>query len=194
MKKYFLPLGILGALLITFMWAVGTNNDLVVKEEAVGSTWAQVQNVYQRRMDLIPNLVETVKGYATHERTTLTAVAQARNQAAKIQLPANPTPEQLKQYQEVQAGLGNALSRLMVVSEKYPELKANENFMDLQKQIEGTENRIAVERKKFNDTTQSYNSSIKVFPGSFIASFRGMQSKPYFEAEKAASVAPKVKF
>ena len=200
MKNYIL-IGVLGLFLATLggvasvaAFGISVNNGLIQKEETVNSAYAQVQNVYQRRMDLIPNLVEVVKGYATHEKDTLTQVAQARNQAAKIQLPANPTPEQLKQYQEVQVGLGNALSRLMVVSEKYPELKANEGFLRLQSELEGTENRIAVERKKFNDVTREFNTSIKVFPNSFVASFRGMTSKPYFEADKDAKTAPKVKF
>lgn len=173
---------------------VGINNSLVNQEEDVGAKWSQVQNVYQRRADLIPNLVEVVKGYATHEHDTLVEVAQARNQAAKIQLPANPTADQLKVYQDAQQGLGNALSRLMVVTEKYPELKANENFRDLQKQIEGTENRIAVERRVFNETTRSYNTSIRSFPDSFVASFKGMKAKAYFEADTTAAKAPVVKF
>lgn len=200
MKKYIL-IGLAGFLtLITLglgsvaMWGIGVNNTLVQKEEVVNSAYAQVQNVYQRRLDLIPNLVEVVKGYATHEKDTLTQVAQARNQAAKIQLPANPTPDQLKVYQEAQVGLGNALSRLMVVTEKYPELKADEGFLRLQSELEGTENRIAVERKKFNDVTRDFNTSIKVFPNSFIAGFRGLSPKPYFEADKEARTAPKVKF
>lgn len=175
-------------------YGIAVNNSLVNKEETVNSAYAQVQNVYQRRLDLIPNLVETVKGYATHEKDTLTQVAQARNQAAKIQLPANPTTEQLAQYQNVQQGLGNALGRLMVISEKYPELKADEGFLRLQSELEGTENRIAVERKKFNDVTKDFNTSIKIFPDSFIATFRNMTAKPYFEADKEAKTAPKVKF
>lgn len=187
-------LSILGFFIFTGLYIIGTGNGLVAKEEAVNSAYSQVQNVYQRRLDLIPNLVETVKGYASHEKETLTAVAQARNQATKVTLPANATPEQLKAYQDAQVGLGNALSRLLAVSEKYPELKANENFMDLQKQLEGTENRIAVERKVFNDTTQSYNYAVKSFPTSIIAGFKGLTTKPYFEADAQAKTAPKVKF
>lgn len=200
MKKYiliaFLVLSVLGAIGLGSVasYGIAVNNTLIQKEEVVNSAYAQVQNVYQRRLDLIPNLVETVKGYATHEKDTLTQVAQARNQAAKIQLPANPTTEQLAQYQNVQQGLGNALGRLMVISEKYPELKADEGFLRLQSELEGTENRISVERKKFNDVTRDFNTSIKVFPDSFIASFRGMTTKPYFEADKEAKTAPKVKF
>lgn len=189
----FFLLMIMGALSV-FSWGVGINNTLVTKEEAVNSAYAQVQNVYQRRMDLIPNLVEVVKGYATHEKETLVGVAQARNQAAKIVLPSNPSALQLKQYQDAQLGLGNALSRLMMVSEKYPELKADEGFLRLQSELEGTENRISVERKKFNDVTQDFNTSIKMFPTSLIANFRGMTPKAYFEAEKDAKTAPKIKF
>lgn len=200
MKKIIL-LGLLGVFVLGIIatisavsWGISTNNSLVKKGEAVSSAYAQVQNVYQRRLDLIPNLVETVKGYAAHEKETLVGVAQARNQAAKIQLPANPNEEQLKVYQNAQVGLGNALSRLMVVSEKYPELKANENFMRLQSELEGTENRISVERKRFNDITNDYNTSIKLFPNSLIAGFRGMTPKPYFEADQGANSAPKIKF
>lgn len=200
MKKILL-FGFLGFALLTTIgagmigsWGIGVNNDLIQKEEAVNSAFAQVQNVYQRRADLIPNLVETVKGYATHEKETLTQVAQARNQAAKIQLPANPSAQQLKVYQDAQVGLGNALSRLMVVAEKYPELKADEGFLRLQSELEGTENRITVERKKFNDITQEFNTSIKVFPASLIAQFRNMTPRAYFEADQDAKKAPKVKF
>ncbi|MGE4232264.1 MAG: LemA family protein [Bacteriovoracia bacterium] len=182
-------IGIAGIFLISIVWVVSVNNSLVRKEETVTSSWSQVENVYQRRMDLIPNLVNTVKGYAKHEKETLENVIRARNTAIQAQSSGLPSA-----VQKTQDGLSSALSRLMVVVEKYPDLKANENFRDLQSQLEGTENRIAVERRRFNEVVQDYNSSLKVFPQSMIASFRGFKPKDYFQAKAGAEEAPKVEF
>ncbi len=174
---------------------VGKYNSMVNKDEAVKTAWSQVENVYQRRSDLIPNLVETVKGYAAHEQETFTAVIEARSKASSITIdPSKATPEQLKQFTQAQEGVSSALSRLMVVVEKYPDLKANENFMALQSQLEGTENRIAVERKRFNEVAQDYNTYIRRFPNNILAGMFGFQQRAYFEAEEGAEKAPKVKF
>jgi len=174
---------------------VGTYNSMVNKEEGVKTAWSQVENVYQRRADLIPNLVEIVKGYAAHEQGTFTAVIEARAKATSVTIdPSKITPEQLKQFNEAQNGLSGALSKLMVVVEQYPNLKANENFMALQSQLEGTENRIAVERKRFNEAAQGYNTYIRRFPANIFAGMFGFQSKAYFEAEEGANKAPKIKF
>ncbi len=176
-------------------WGVGINNKMVEMDEAVKSQWSQVENVYQRRADLIPNLVNTVKGYAEHENQTLTEVVEARAKATSVNVdPTKLTPESLRQFQEAQGNLSSALGRLMVVVENYPNLKANENFLNLQAQLEGTENRIAVERQKFNDTARNYNTYIRKFPQSMIAGFRGFEQKAYFEAEKGSERAPKVQF
>jgi len=168
---------------------------MVTMDEAVKSAWSQVENVYQRRADLIPNLVETVKGYATHEQETFTRVVEARAQATATKIdPSNITPETLKQFQEAQGGLSSALSRLMVVVEQYPDLKANQNFLALQSQLEGTENRIAFERKKFNDTVFEYNAGIRRFPRLITAKIFGFEKRGYFEAEQGAEKVPEVKF
>ncbi|MBR4838620.1 MAG: LemA family protein [Bacteroidales bacterium] len=178
-------------LLLTF----GMYNGLVKKQEAVESQWAQVENVYQRRADLIPNLVETVKGYAAHEEGTFTAVVDARAKATSITIdPSNITPEQLEQFQAAQDQLSGALSKLLAVKEAYPDLKANENFLALQSQLEGTENRITVERKKFNETAQEYNQSIRMFPRNIIANMFGFEKVAYFKAQAGAETAPKVQF
>jgi LemA protein len=170
-------------------------NDIVTKEEAVSGSWSQVQNVYQRRADLIPNLVSTVKGAANFEKETLQAVMEARASATKVTLKADElTPEKVAQYQQAQQGLSSALARLMVVSENYPDLKANQNFRDLQSQLEGTENRITVERKKFNDAVQDYNTYIKKFPTNLTAKMFSFEKKGYFEADQAAQKAPSVQF
>jgi LemA protein len=170
-------------------------NDIVTKEEAVSGSWSQVQNVYQRRADLIPNLVTTVKGAANFEKETLQAVMEARASATKVTLKADElTPEKVAQYQQAQQGLSSALARLMVVSENYPDLKANQNFRDLQSQLEGTENRITVERKKFNDAVQDYNTYIKKFPTNLTAKMFSFEKKGYFEADQAAQKAPSVQF
>lgn len=178
-----------------FQWGVSVNNKMVEMDENVSSQWSQVENVYQRRADLIPNLVSTVKGYAAHENQTLTEVVEARAKATSVNVdPTKLTPEAIQQFQQAQTGLSSALGRLMVVVEKYPDLKANENFLNLQAQLEGTENRITVERQKFNTAAQGYNTYIRKFPQSFIASFKGFGKKAYFEAEKGSEKAPKVQF
>lgn len=170
-------------------------NTMVDKDEQVTAAWAQVENVYQRRADLIPNLVNTVKGYAAHEQETLTGVIEARSKATSVQIdPTNMNAQQLQQFNQAQDGLSSALSRLMVVVERYPDLKANQNFRDLQAQLEGTENRIAVERRKFNQTTQDYNSYIRKFPRVIYAGWFGFEKKTYFEAQQGAEKAPEVQF
>ncbi len=171
-------------------------NGFVRDREAVTGAWAQVQNVYQRRFDLIPNLVETVKGYASHERETLQAVTEARAKVGGVtQLNANDlTPENMAKFQQAQAGLSGALQRLMVVVERYPDLKANQNFIRLQDELAGTENRIAVERRRFNELVRQYNQSIQTFPNMIVANLFGFTQKPYFEADQAAQTAPKVEF
>lgn len=180
-----------------FMWFVGVRNGLIEAEESVKSQWSQVENVYQRRLDLIPNLVATVKGYAEHEQETFTAVTEARSKASSVQVdPAKlmGNPAALAQFQSAQEGLGAALGRLMVVVERYPELKANQNFLDLQAQLEGTENRITQERRRFNEQAQAYNTSIRKFPASVVASMSGFSQIPYFEAAAGAEKAPEVQF
>ncbi len=199
-KSTIILLAVLGViLLIAFSvvsWGVSTYNSFVTLDQGVKSQWSQVENQYQRRMDLIPNLVETVKGYATHESSTFEEVANARASAGKIVL----TPEILKdpqmfaKFEQAQTGLSSALTHLMAVAENYPQLKANENFLQLQAQLEGTENRIATERRRFNEVVQDYNTRIRVFPSSIIAGMNGFGEKSYFQAEAGADVAPKVKF
>ncbi|MCI0617706.1 LemA family protein [bacterium] len=182
--------------LIIAVWAMGQYNGLVQSREAVNTAWAQVENVYQRRMDLIPNLVATVKGVAAFEKDTYIAVAEARSKAGQIKI----TPEMLndpaafKQFEASQAALGSALSRLLAVAENYPQLKANQNFLELQSQLEGTENRIAVERRKFNEVAQGYNTKIKSFPANLLAGLFGFRERPYFSAAPGAEKAPEVKF
>jgi len=195
MKK-FIPVGVL--LLILFMggcYSCNTQRSLVNKDEAVKSAWANVQTQYQRRADLIDNLVATVKGAANFEKETLTAVIEARASASKMTLNANDlTPEKLQQFQASQEQLSQALGRLMVVSEQYPELKANQNFLALQDEISGTENRIAFSRTSFNDAVQAYNITVRTFPNNLLAGMFGFQSKGMFEAEAGAQKAPKVQF
>ena len=195
MKKL-LPWAIgLGVLAIIALWAVNAYNAFVAAEEEVESAWAQVENQYQRRADLVPNLVATVKGYAAHEQQTLEGVVEARAKATQITLdPAHATPEQLAAFQSAQGELSQALGRLLAVAENYPDLKANENFRDLQAQLEGTENRIAVARQLFNETAKSYNKTIRRFPNNILAGMFGFEKKPYFEAEEGAAKAPKVEF
>ena len=176
-------------------WVKSTYNGFVQQQEGVEAAWAQVENVYQRRADLIPNLVATVKGYAKHEQETLDKVVSARAKATQITVdPTNLTAESLKKYQEAQGELGSALGKLLAITENYPDLKANENFLQLQAQLEGTENRITVERKTFNEVAQTYNSAIRQFPGNILAGMFGFERKPYFEAESGAEKAPKVEF
>lgn len=177
-------------------WAIGVNNQLVGLEQGVNEKWAQVQNVYQRRADLIPNLVETVKGFATQERTVLEEVTRARASATSIQLTpeALNDPKALERFQAAQAQLSGALSRLLVTVERYPELRSNQNFLALQSQLEGTENRIAVERRRFNEAVREYNTRLRLFPGTLVARLTGFQSKAFFEAAPDAATASKVKF
>lgn len=170
-------------------------NTMVEKQEAVTAQWSQVENVYQRRADLIPNLVSTVKGYAAHEQETLTGVVEARAKATSVNIdPSKLDASSIQKFQAAQDGLSSALSKLMVVVERYPDLKANQNFLELQSQLEGTENRIAVERKKFNETAQAYNTYIRKFPNNFVAGWFDFEKKDYFEATKGAEEAPKVEF
>ena len=181
--------------LVIYLWFKSGYNAMVEKQEAVQAQWAQVENVYQRRADLIPNLVATVKGYAQHEQGTLTAVIEARSKATGITIdPSNITPEQLAQFQEAQDQLSGALSRLLVSIERYPDLKANENFMALQSQLEGTENRITVERQKFNETAMAYNQYIRKFPRNIIANMFDFEKVGYFKAQAGAETAPTVEF
>ena len=172
-----------------------TYNNMVTMEEAVKSSWSNVETQYQRRADLIPNLVSTVKGYASHEESTLTAVVDARSKATSVNISMDElTPEKLAEYQKAQSAVTSALGRLIAVSENYPELKANQNFLELQAQLEGTENRITVARKEFNDTTNAYNVTVRKFPANIVARIFGFDQKPYFEADASASQAPKVEF
>ncbi len=182
---------------ILVMWGVKVNNSMVAKEENVKEKWSQVENVYQRRFDLIPNLVATVKGYAEHEKDTFIAVTEARSKVGgqiNVSDDIINNPQALQKFQQVQSSLGSALQRLMVVVEKYPDLKANENFLNLQNQLEGTENRIAVERRRFNEAARDFNTYIKMIPNSFIASFRNFKEKAYFLSDEGAKTAPKVEF
>jgi len=196
MKKGCSGIGILiGIAIVAILWCIPKYNGLVKSQESVESAWAQVENVYQRRADLIPNLVETVKGYAQHEQETLEGVIQARANATQVKIdPSNMTAEDLQKYQAAQGEIGAALSRLIAVSESYPDLKANQNFLELQNQLEGTENRITVERQKFNEIAKEYNTSRRTFPTNIVASIFGFGEKPYFEAQAGAETAPKVDF
>jgi len=181
--------------LLAILWGVRRYNGFVTMEEGVTGQWANVENVYQRRADLIPNLVNTVKGYAEHEQETLTQVIEARAKATSVTIdPTNLTPQSLAAFQQAQDGLSSALSRLLVTIERYPDLKANQNFMDLQHQLESTENRIAVERRKFNEITRGYNTTIRKFPNSFVAGITGLTQKGYFEAAEGSDTAPVVDF
>lgn len=180
---------------IVAIWAVKVYNNLVVAEESVTTEWANVESQYQRRADLIPNLVATVKGYAMHEQETLDAVVSARAKATQVTIDSeNLTPEKLQEFQAAQGAVGSALGRLLAVAESYPDLKANQNFLDLQEQLEGTENRIQVARQKFNSTAQAYNTSIRRFPTNIVAGLFGFDKKAYFEAEAGAEKAPQVAF
>ena len=192
MVVFLVILGVLGVAAMAFS---GIYNGLVRFDERVTQAWAQVENVYQRRLDLIPNLVETVKGYAAHEKSTFVEVTEARAKAAHAPSPGIVNdPEKFRQFQESQTALSSALSQLMVVVEKYPDLKANENFLALQAQLEGTENRIAVERSRFNEVAQAFNTLLRQFPTNIVGKMFGFKLKEYFKAEAQASVAPKVKF
>ena len=185
--------------ILLVLWAVvagiSFNNKAVQQEEGVRQAWSQVENQYQRRADLIPNLVNTVKGYATHERETLEGVVEARAKATQMTVdPTKMTPEDLAAYQQAQGELSQALGRQIAVSERYPDLKANENFKALQVQLEGTENRISTERKRFNEVTQEYNTFVRKFPNNIFGSILGFKAKPYFESVAGADRAPEVKF
>lgn len=204
-KGWIIALSIIGILAITALgfagWVIKHYNGIKRESNQVANAWSQVENVYQRRFDMIPNLVETVKGVAAFEKDTFTGVAQARASVGQMKvdlssLPAgqSPNPEQFEKFAAAQQGLGTALSRLMMVQEKYPELKANANFTALQVEIAGTENRISVERKSFNDVTTLYNNHIDTFPGNLFASFFGFKPKPLFKMDEAAKSAPKVDF
>jgi LemA protein len=198
MKGFLAILAILAILvLVVLIGGCGTYNTLVGLKQQVDRSWADVQNVYQRRADLIPNLVRTVEGAANFEKTTLTDVIQARQQVTKVQVDpsvAPSDPQTLQRFQQTQDQLSNTLSRLLVVVERYPELKANANFQELQAQLEGTENRIAVERRKFNETVQAYNTAVQTIPTALFAGLLGFSQRPYFTAREGADVAPQVQF
>ena len=196
MKKGLIILIAVAAVVLgIFFWFQGNYNNMVKMDEGVQAAWSQVENVYQRRADLIPNLVATVKGYASHEQQTLEGVISARSKATQITVdPEDLTSEQLAKYQKAQGELGSALGKLLAITENYPDLKANTNFLELQAQLEGTENRITVERKKFNDAARVYNTTIRQFPKNIVAGMFGFEKKPYFEAQEGAQQAPKVEF
>ena len=186
---------ILVVVAVVAVWAVTGYNGLVKADEAVSNAWSNVENQYQRRADLIPNLVNTVKGYASHEKETLDAVISARTRATQVAVDAdNLTPEKLLEYQKAQGEVGAALGRLLAITEAYPDLKANQNFLELQAQLEGTENRISVERRNFNDVAKNYNTSIRTFPRNLLAGMFGFDKRPYFEAQEGAEQAPVVQF
>jgi len=194
-KNTIILVSIIGFFVILFFWGMSGYNSLVTQEESVNSQWANVESQYQRRADLIPNLVSTVKGYATHESSTLEGVVAARAKATQVTVdPTKLTPEKLQEFQAAQGQVSSALGKLLMISENYPDLKANQNFLELQAQLEGTENRISVERGRFNDFAKEFNTAIRRFPKSIIASFGNFQKKPYFEAEKGSEKAPTVKF
>lgn len=196
MKKGYIVLAVIAVVVIgIFFWFQGSYNEMVKMSEGVSAQWSNVENQYQRRVDLIPNLVNTVKGYAAHEENTLTKVVEARAKATQMQINFDQLDEAaMKKLNSVQGELSSALSRLMAISEQYPDLKANQNFLELQAQLEGTENRIAVERRKFNEDVKNYNSYIRLFPKNIIAGMFGFSAKPYFEANAGAENAPEVKF
>ena len=189
---WIIPVGIL---VVVVLWAIGGYNGMVKMDEQVQNSWANVETQYQRRADLIPNLVSTVKGYAKHEQQTLEDVVKARSEATQVKVDSeNLTPEKLAAFQKAQSGVSSALGRLLAVAENYPDLKANQNFLELQSQLEGTENRITVARKDFNDTAKSYNQAIRQFPKNILAGLFGFEKKSYFEAEAGSEKAPKVEF
>jgi len=196
MRNLIIIIGVILVLVLLLVFpAISTYNGLVSREEAVKAQWSQVQNVYQRRADFIPNLVETVKGYANFEKQTLTDVIEARSKATQVTIdPTKLNEGNIQAFEKAQGNLSSALSRLMVVVEKYPDLKANQNFLELQSQLEGTENRITVERQKFNEAAQDYNTNLRKFPKNLFASMFGFEKKAYFEAKEGAENAPAVKF
>lgn len=180
----------------TFLWGLGIYNNLVTQDETARKTWSDVEAQYQRRLDLIPNLVSTVKGYATQEQTVFIGVAEARSKVSQMTVTKEvlEDPQAFARFQKAQDQLSGALSRLLVVAEQYPQLKSNENFMDLQKQLEGTENRITVARTRYNETVQTFNTTVRRFPASMVAGFTGFREKAYFQAKEGADEAPKVSF
>lgn len=196
MKTGTILLVILGAIGALVMSSIGKYNTLVSMEEDAAAAWSQVENVYQRRADLIPNLVQTVKGYASHEKETLQGVIEARSKVSQINLSSDALndPNMLAKFQQAQSGLSSALSKLMVVVEKYPDLKANEGFLTLQSQLEGTENRIAVERRRYNEVAKVFNTFRRQFPTNLFAGFFGFKEKAYFESKEGSDNAPKVEF
>lgn len=186
---------IAAAAVLFVLWGISVYNGLIVKEEGVNAQWANVETSYQRRADLIPNLVATVKGYADFEQETLTRVIEARAKATSVTIdPSNLTPEAVAQFEAAQGELSSALSRLLVTIERYPDLKANQNFLELQAQLEGTENRISVERRKFNELARDFNATIRRIPRNFIAGIAGMEKRGYFESAQGAETAPEVSF
>ena len=194
-KKPLILIGIVALIILIIGWLMSGYNDMVELDENVNREWSQVENQYQRRLDLIPNLVNVVKGYASHEKETLEGVIEARAKATQTTIdPSNMTEEQLANFQKSQDGLSGALNRLMVVVEKYPELKANENFLQLQAQLEGTENRITVARKGYNDAATIYNKKVRRFPNSMLAGIFGFSVRPQFKAQEGAESAPTVQF
>ena len=196
MKKGLITLIVVGVVLLGgFIWIKNAYNNMVVSDENVQAAWAQVENVYQRRADLIPNLVSTVKGYAAHESETLESVVSARAKATQVTVdPTDITPEAISQFNAAQGELSTALGRLLLIQENYPDLKANQNFLELQAQLEGTESRIATERMKFNEAAKAFNTGIRKFPDNIIASMFGFEKKAYFEAQAGTETAPKVEF
>lgn len=196
MKKGLTILAVLAVIVVAlFFWIKGIQNSLVSADEKVKASWAQVENVYQRRADLIPNLVATVKGYAEHESSTLEGVIEARSKATQLTVdPEHLTSEKIAEFQKAQGELSQALGRLLMLRENYPDLKANQNFLELQAQLEGTENRISTERMKFNEAARSYNTMVRSFPRNIFASMFGFEPAGYFEAAEGAETAPKVEF
>lgn len=193
MRKFIVWGVFLFIILMITVSGCGSYNNMVTMDEAVTANWQQVENQYQRRLDLIPNLVNTVQGYADFEKSTITAVTEARAKVGQIKVDAND-PNSIKQFQDAQAGLGSAISRLLVVAEQYPDLKANQNFLELQEQLERTENRIATERMRFNESAQELNTYIRKFPKNLWAGMFGIEKRAYFESDEGAEKAPTVKF
>ena len=196
MKKSYIVLIVIALILVGgFVWVKNTYNGMVKADEGVSAAWAQVENVYQRRADLIPNLVATVKGYAAHESETLESVIAARSRATQVTVdPSELSEEDIAEFNKAQGELSSALGRLLMITENYPDLKANENFRDLQAQPEGTENRITTERMKYNETARAYNTKVRSFPANIVASMFDFEKKGYFEAQEGAETAPKVEF
>lgn len=194
-KTYIVLIAVLAVILLIVLWGVKSYNRMVTAEENVAKSWSQVENVYQRRADLVPNLVATVKGYAAHESETLEAVVSARSKATQTTVdPTKLSADEIARFQSAQGELGAAIGRLLVSVERYPDLKANQNFLELQAQLEGTENRITVERQKYNESAMAFNAMIRRFPNSIIAGMGGFEKKGYFEAREGAEQAPVVSF